>query len=84
MTVPSFDVPLGACDCQTHVFGDPRAFPFTCKRADTPPAGRSVEDVTPFYSIDDGAVLNQLPVWAPDPAQRRRIPVDNPARLCAF
>jgi len=48
------------------------------------PAGRPVEDVTPFYVIDDGALLNQLPVWAPDAAVRRKILVDNPARLYGF
>jgi len=29
-------------------------------------------------------LLNQLPVWAPDPAVRKRILVDNRARLYAF
>ena len=29
----------------------------------------------------DGRLLNQLPVWAPDPAVRKKILVDNPARL---
>jgi predicted TIM-barrel fold metal-dependent hydrolase len=48
------------------------------------PAGRPVEDVTPFYAIDDGAILNQLPLWARDPGLRRKILVDNPARLYGF
>jgi predicted TIM-barrel fold metal-dependent hydrolase len=34
--------------------------------------------------IDDGALLNQLAVWAPDAAIRRKILVDNPARLYGF
>ncbi len=33
---------------------------------------------------DDGTILNQLPVWAPDPALRRKILVDNSARLYDF
>jgi predicted TIM-barrel fold metal-dependent hydrolase len=40
--------------------------------------------VTPNLVIDDGALLNQLPVWAPDPAVRKKILVDNPARLYDF
>ena len=49
----------------------------------TPP-GRQVTDVTPLFQIDDGRLLNQLPVWAPDAATRKRILVDNPARLYGF
>jgi len=33
---------------------------------------------------DDGGVLNLLPTWVPDPAIRRKILVDNPARLYRF
>jgi predicted TIM-barrel fold metal-dependent hydrolase len=46
--------------------------------------GRKPTDPAPFYQIDDGALLNQLPVWAPDAALRARILVDNPARLYGF
>jgi predicted TIM-barrel fold metal-dependent hydrolase len=31
-----FSVPKGACDCQTHVFGDPLRFPFSSGRSYTP------------------------------------------------
>jgi predicted TIM-barrel fold metal-dependent hydrolase len=31
-----FDVPAGACDCHTHVFGNPKAFPFAAGRVYTP------------------------------------------------
>src|SRR3954451_6113357 len=34
--------------------------------------------------IDDGLLLNQLPKWAPDAAVRKKILVDNPARLYGF
>ena len=38
----------------------------------------------PFYDIDNGLALNQLPVWAPNAAIRRKILVENPARLYDF
>jgi predicted TIM-barrel fold metal-dependent hydrolase len=49
----------------------------------TPP-GQKPTDVTPLLQIDDARLLNQLAVWAPDPAIRTKILVDNPARLYAF
>jgi len=33
---------------------------------------------------DDGLVLNLLPTWVPDAAVRKKILVDNPARLYEF
>jgi predicted TIM-barrel fold metal-dependent hydrolase len=48
------------------------------------PAGRRVTDVTPLLAIDDGRLMNQLPIWAPDAATRKTILVDNPARLYRF
>jgi predicted TIM-barrel fold metal-dependent hydrolase len=48
------------------------------------PKGKQVTDVTPLFQIDDGRLLNQLPVWAPDEAVRKKILVDNPARLYGF
>jgi predicted TIM-barrel fold metal-dependent hydrolase len=49
----------------------------------TPP-DKKVTDVTPLFQIDDGRLLNQLPVWAPDAAVRKKILVDNPAQLYGF
>jgi predicted TIM-barrel fold metal-dependent hydrolase len=46
--------------------------------------GHPLSEVTPLYRIDDGRVLNLLPVWAPDAAVRKKILVDNPARLYGF
>ena len=46
--------------------------------------GRKVTDVAPLFQIDDGRLFNMLPVWAPDAAIRRKILVDNPARLYGF
>ncbi|MCA1456781.1 amidohydrolase family protein [Bradyrhizobium sp. BRP22] len=48
------------------------------------PPGKQVTDVVPLYQIDDGRLLNQLAVWAPDAATRKKILVDNPARLYGF
>jgi len=47
-------------------------------------AGRPATDVAPLLQIDDGRLLNQLAVWAPDPAIRKKILVDNPTRLYGF
>jgi len=49
----------------------------------TPPGGKPT-DVTPMFQIDDGLLMNQLAVWAPDPPIRKSILVDNPARLYGF
>src|SRR5205085_10924692 len=49
----------------------------------TPP-GKQISDVTPLIQLDDGRLLNQLPVWAPDAATRKKILVDNPVRLYGF
>lgn len=46
-------------------------------------AGRKIE-ISPLLLIDDGRLFNQLAVWAPDPALRKAILVDNPARLYGF
>jgi predicted TIM-barrel fold metal-dependent hydrolase len=48
------------------------------------PLGGKPTDVTPLLQIDDGRLLNQLPVWAPDAAIRHKILVDNPVRLYQF
>jgi predicted TIM-barrel fold metal-dependent hydrolase len=50
----------------------------------TTPSGRAKTEITPLLQIDDGRLLNQLAAWAPDPAVRRKILVDNPARLYGF
>ena len=47
-------------------------------------AGRKATDLAPLLQIDDGRVMNQLAVWAPDAAVRKTILVDNPARLYGF
>ncbi len=47
-------------------------------------SGRKPTEVSPLKAVDDGQVLNQLPLWAPDAATRHKILVDNPARLYGF
>jgi predicted TIM-barrel fold metal-dependent hydrolase len=49
-----------------------------------PPPGRKATDINPTFQIDDGRLLNQLPAWAPDAATRKKILVDNPARLYGY
>jgi predicted TIM-barrel fold metal-dependent hydrolase len=46
--------------------------------------GRKPTDVAPPFQIDDGRLLNQLPIWEPDAAVRKKILVDNPTRLYGF
>ncbi|HEU0039964.1 MAG TPA: amidohydrolase family protein [Verrucomicrobiae bacterium] len=38
----------------------------------------------PMFPLDDGRLLNLLPVWAPDRSIRQKILVDNPQRLFGF
>ncbi len=49
-----------------------------------PAPGAKPSDLMPTYRVDDGLLLNQLPKWAPDPAVRKKILVDNPTRLYGF
>jgi len=49
-----------------------------------PVAHRPVTDITPLWQVDDGRILNQLPLWAPDAAMRKTILVENPAKLYGF
>ena len=46
--------------------------------------GRKPTDLAVHRAVDDGRVMNMLPVWAPDAAMRKMILVDNPARLYGF
>lgn len=49
-----------------------------------PSPGRKPTDLAPLLQVDDGRVLNVLPVWSPDAVVRRKILVENPARLYEF
>jgi predicted TIM-barrel fold metal-dependent hydrolase len=46
--------------------------------------GKPLTEISPPFPIDDGLLLNQLPKWVPDAALRKKILVDNPARLYDF
>lgn len=46
--------------------------------------GRAATDETPFLSINDGWILNQLPLWVPDAEVRQKILTANPAHLYGF
>ena len=46
-----------------------------------PKTGEAVKEVSPYYALDDGLLLNLLATWVPDPAIRHKVLVDNPARL---
>jgi predicted TIM-barrel fold metal-dependent hydrolase len=48
------------------------------------PHGQRPTEVTPLLQIDDGRLLNQLTVWAPDATIRKKILVDNPTLLYGF
>ena len=53
----------------------------------TSPHGHDPEPngaITPFRQLDTGHVLNLLAAWIPDERVRRKILVDNPARLYMF
>jgi len=50
----------------------------------TPSSARRATEITPLLQIDDGRLLNQLAVWSPNPSVRKKILLDNPARLYRF
>jgi predicted TIM-barrel fold metal-dependent hydrolase len=45
---------------------------------------RSSDAIQPFDAVDDRGALRRLAEWFPDSNQRRKILVDNPARLYDF
>jgi predicted TIM-barrel fold metal-dependent hydrolase len=65
-TLPSFDVPAGACDCHTHVFGPDEKFPLSLRRLYTPgPA--SIEDLNALHKaihVDRVVVVHPSPYGA--------------------
>ncbi len=62
-----FDVPAGACDCHTHVFGDPRHFPFAAGRIYTPEPASVAEKRSLHRALHTGrVVLVQPTVYGTD------------------
>ena len=49
-----------------------------------PPAGRKATEWNPVFQFDDGKLLNLVAAWAPDANVRKKILVDNPAKLYGF
>jgi predicted TIM-barrel fold metal-dependent hydrolase len=70
---------LIAANSDRIVWGTDWPHPDSSTRPDRKPT-----ELSPLYQIDDGRLLNQLPVWASDAAIRQKILVDNPARLYGF
>ncbi|MES1256222.1 MAG: amidohydrolase family protein, partial [Acidobacteriota bacterium] len=79
-TPVNFSVPRGACDCHTHIVGDPRQFPLTGARAFTPdPASvaelgalhralhvdRVVIVQPSFYGTDNSCTLDAIAQFGP-------------------
>lgn len=46
--------------------------------------GKPLTHIAEPFPIDDGLVFNQVAKWVPDAATRKKILVDNPARLYGF
>ena len=63
----AFEVPPGACDCHTHMFGDPAGFPFWTGRTYTPPSTSVAEwqAIHRTLHIDRGVIV-QPSVYGPD------------------
>jgi predicted TIM-barrel fold metal-dependent hydrolase len=62
----SFDVPKGACDCHTHIFGPDDKFPFSPDRKYTPP-NASIADLNALHKalhIDRVVIVHPSPYGA--------------------
>ena len=68
-TPVDFDVPAGACDCHTHIFGDSRRFSFAPSRAYTPETA-SIEEMRALHRTlhTDRVVIVQPSVYGTDNA----------------
>src|ERR1700730_3152719 len=66
-TPVNFDVPAGACDTHTHVFGNPQRFPFAPARAYTPEQASITEMQTLHRALHTERVVIVHPsVYGPD------------------
>jgi predicted TIM-barrel fold metal-dependent hydrolase len=66
-TPVNFDVPAGACDCHTHIHGDPEKFPFFSGRVYTPELA-SPEEMTALHKAlhIERVVIVTPSVYGPD------------------
>src|SRR5580765_5014216 len=68
-TPVAFDIPPGACDCHTHIFGDARRFPFAADRVYTPEPASIAEMRALHRSLHmDRVVIVQPSVYGTDNA----------------
>src|ERR1700710_839688 len=66
-TPVDFDVPAGACDCHTHIHGDPAKFPFFEGRVYTPELA-SPEEMTALHKAlrMERVVIVTPSIYGPD------------------
>ncbi len=63
---PAFEVPSGACDCHTHIFGPAGRFPYSNKRLYTP-GNASIDDLKALHRalhIDRVVIVHPSPYGA--------------------
>ena len=60
---PCFEVPRGACDCHTHVFGPPARYPYRADRSYTP----GVASVEQLLSLQRTLGLDRVVIVQPSP-----------------
>src|SRR5271167_1915583 len=66
-TPVNFDVPAGACDCHTHIHGDPAKFPFFAGRVYTPEPASPEEMAALHKALHIERVVIVTPsVYGPD------------------
>jgi predicted TIM-barrel fold metal-dependent hydrolase len=66
-TPVNFDVPAGACDCHTHIHGDPEKFPFFAGRTYTPELASPGEMTALHKALHiDRVVIVTPSVYGPD------------------
>ena len=66
-TAVNFDVPAGACDCHTHIHGDPEKFPFFSGRVYTPEPASPEEMAALHKALNIQRVVIVTPsVYGPD------------------
>jgi len=66
-TPVDFEVPKGACDCHTHIFGDPQRFPYFAARVYTPESASIAEMRSLHRALHtDRVVIVQPSVYGTD------------------
>jgi len=66
-TPVNFDIPAGACDCHTHIHGDPETFPYFSGRVYTPETALPEEMSALHKALNIERVVIVTPsVYGPD------------------